>query len=252
MQTMSSMIKPLFFLLAVMLLASCSKGTDPGKVFVPQQGHPDQWASYLAVGTTDFHGTYITSVPSDQSAGNGAALFVRHCAPCHNSTATGKIGPNILAILQFSTDIPANITGTIKAVPLMQGQVVLSPAEIQDISGYLSTLINGATAVPAVRQTELCIQCHGVDLGGGISQVSCFSCHNGPDGAVGHPAGWVSGKDNPVSFHGAYGQVFEIGCTTCHGVDLNGGPVLNSPTGLAPACSKCHNGTIVPVLLRRI
>jgi mono/diheme cytochrome c family protein len=242
------MIKTLFFFLGVTLLAACGRGTDSGKVYVPQKGHPDQWASYFAVGTTDFHGTSITSIPLDQSAGNGALLFVRHCAPCHSTAASGKIGPNILAILSFATDIPGTITGTINAVPLMRGQAVLSPAEIQDISGYLSALIGGAPPVPAVRQTELCTQCHGVDLGGGITQISCFSCHNGPDGSVGHPAGWVSGKDKPVSFHGAYGQVFVSGCMTCHGVDLSGSPVLNSPIGLAPACSTCHNGTIVPVL----
>jgi mono/diheme cytochrome c family protein len=252
MQTMSPIMKISTFFIYSILLFACGRGTDSGKVFVPQKGHPDQWASYLAVGTTDFHGTFITSVPLDQSAGNGAELFVRHCSPCHGSAASGKIGPNLIAILAFAADIPGTIRGTINAVPLMRGQAVLSPAEIQDISSYLSALINGAAPVTGIRQTELCSQCHGVNLDSGIAQVSCLSCHNGPDGSIGHPAGWVSGQDGPLSFHGSYGQVFVSGCMTCHGVDLNGGPVFSSPLGFGPACSSCHNGVTVPVLLRRL
>jgi mono/diheme cytochrome c family protein len=229
-------------------VVSCSSGTDSGKVFVPSQGHPEQWASPLAIGTQDFHATPVTSVSPEQTAGNGAALFIRHCAPCHSSSATGKVGPNILAILQFSNDIPANITGTIKAVPLMGGQAVLSQEEIQDIAGYLSSLIGGATPFSEARDTSLCSQCHGANLDGGIAKVSCFACHNGPEGNIGHPSGWLTATDDPVGFHGAYGRDFVAGCTTCHGLDLKGGGVFASSAGFAPACSSCHNGVVAPVL----
>jgi len=245
---MSPIIKYLIVCICLVLTIACSQGTDSGKVFVPQQGHSDQWAGYLAVGSTDFHGSFVTSVPSDQTAGNGALLFVRHCSPCHGSAATGKIGPDILAILAFSADIPGTIRGTINAVPLMGGQSNLTDGEIQDIAGYLSALISGAAPVPAVRQAELCSQCHGVDLDGGIALVSCTSCHNGADGSVGHPVGWLSAQDDPVVFHGGYGRDFAIGCTTCHGVDLNGGVVFSSPSGIAPSCASCHNGVIAPLL----
>lgn len=74
-----------------------------------------------------------------------------------------------------------------------------------------------------------CYQCHGKDLHGGISNVSCFSaarsginCHaNGPSG---HPAGWAL----PAQ-HGAHAKALQAGmngfahCQLCHGADFNGG-----------------------------
>ena len=218
----------------IVITAACGKGTESGKVFVPVTGHMANWASPLAIGTQDFHATFVTSAAPDQGAGNGAALFIRHCAPCHSSTAKGKVGPNILAILQSSTDIPANITGTINAVPLMRGQAILSQEEIRDIAGYLSGLIGGAAPVSETRDTALCSQCHGTNLDSGIAQVSCTACHNGPDGSIGHPSGWLSDTVNPAGFHGTYGRDFVSGCTTCHGLDLNGGSVLQAAQGLLP------------------
>lgn len=231
----------------IVIMAGCGKGTDSGKAFVPATGHPDNWVSPLAIGTENFHATFVTSA-LDQGAGNGAALFIRHCAPCHGSGATGKVGPNILAILQFSTDIPANISGTINGVPLMRGQAVLSQDEIRDIAGYLSGLIGGATPVPEARDTSLCSQCHGANLDSGIAKVSCFACHNGPDGNIGHPSGWLTAPENPVGFHGTYGRNFVAGCTTCHGLNLEGGGVFASGAGFAPPCSSCHNGVVAPIL----
>jgi mono/diheme cytochrome c family protein len=238
----------LALLAVIVIMIGCGKGTESGKAFVPVKGHANNWVSPLAIGTEDFHATFVTSAPPDQGGGNGAALFIRHCAPCHGSTAQGKVGPNILAILQFSTDIPANIAGTINGVPLMRGQAILSPAEIQDIAGYLATLIGGATPVSEARDTSLCSQCHGANLDGGIARISCFACHNGPEGNIGHPATWLTAPDNPVGFHGTYGRSFVSGCTTCHGLNLQGGGVAASGTGFAPACSSCHNGSIAPVL----
>lgn len=232
----------------IVIIAGCGKGTESGKAFVPVKGHADNWVSPLAIGTEDFHATFVTSASPDQGGGNGAALFIRHCAPCHGSTAQGKVGPNILTILQFSTDIPANISGTINGVPLMRGQAVLTSAEIQDIAGYLSTLIGGATPVSEVRDTSVCSQCHGANLDGGIARISCFACHNGPDGSIGHPSGWLSDTANPAGFHGTYGRVFVSGCMACHGLDLKGSIVVASGAGFAPPCSSCHNGVVAPVL----
>jgi hypothetical protein len=81
-----------------------------------------------------------------------------------------------------------------------------------------------------------CLECHGTDMMGGISHVSCFSasfegqsCHpGGPRG--GHPAGWSS-----PSSHGA-GAKAENGfpfCEDCHGGDFRGGTA-----GLS--CFGCH------------
>ncbi|MEW6002666.1 MAG: hypothetical protein AB1638_08490, partial [Nitrospirota bacterium] len=90
--------------------------------------------------------------------------------------------------------------------------------------------------------TALCEQCHGGKLDGGIALISCFSCHNGSGGSIGHPSGWLNAKDEPISFHGTYGSNFVSGCTTCHGVDLTG--------IIGPSCFSCHNGVIAPPLER--
>jgi hypothetical protein len=223
----------------LLLISACGRGTDAGKAFTPAQGHPDLWASHLTVGSDDFHGTFIKSVPP---ASSGAELFVLHCAPCHGNDAAGKIGTNI----QTATLLIVN--AAIRNIPIMRGHAGLSQDQVQDILAYVATLAANAQPLAGTFDAALCTQCHGAGLQGGIARVSCFSCHNGPDGSIGHPAGWVSGKDNPATFHGRYGRDLVAGCTTCHGVTFNGSIVLLGPSGFAPACSTCHNGTIAPVL----
>lgn len=81
-----------------------------------------------------------------------------------------------------------------------------------------------------------CQECHGADLQGGISGVSCYmgsrggaSCH--ATGPAGHPAGWGA-----VAQHGASAKASGGGfesCIICHGADFSGGA-----TG--PSCYTCH------------
>jgi hypothetical protein len=221
-------------------LAACGKGTDSGKVFVPEQGHSDQWASHLSVGTAGFHGTYIKTVPP---ASSGATVFVMHCAPCHNNDASGKVGPDIR---QLGLSFPI-VNAAIQNLPIMHGHRNLTAAEVQSVVDYIATL---PTTQPLAGSFDaaLCTECHGAGLDGGTARVSCFSCHNGPDGSVGHPAGWLDGKGSPETYHGRYGRELVSGCTTCHGTTLAGSIVLLSATGVSPACASCHNGTIAPVL----
>jgi hypothetical protein len=243
MQTMSQIgkIRICLALVAMLVLsAGCGKGTDSGKAFVPEAGHLDKWASHLGVGTSDFHGTFIKSVPP---APAGPTLFVLHCAPCHGNNAAGRIGPDIR---QLGLSLPI-VNAAIQNVPLMLGHGTLSQGEVQAIIDYIAAL---ATSQPLSGSLDpaLCTQCHGADLRGGIAVVSCFSCHNGPDGSIGHPVGWLAGKDNPAAFHGRYGRDLVSGCTTCHGANLTGSIVLLSTTGVAPACTSCHNGAIAPLI----
>jgi hypothetical protein len=86
-----------------------------------------------------------------------------------------------------------------------------------------------------------CTQCHGSDLKGGISGVSCYSasfngmsCHaNGPSG---HPAGWSSPNSHGASAKAAPDASLTHGfqtCEQCHGADFSGGIVNTS-------CFTCH------------
>lgn len=211
------------------LLAACGSGTESGRIF-GDTGHPENWASHLTIGRDHFHGTVIKSV---RSGSNGAILFVKHCAPCHGDNGTGRIGPDIRGV-------PASLITFAVNIPIMLGHSVLSPDEIQEIADYLAALNNNQQPLTGVIDASICKQCHGDNLDGGIARVSCFSCHNGPEGAVGHPAGWLSSKEDLLHFHGRYGKDFVGGCTACHGVDLRG--------FLGPSCFVCHNGTIAPFL----
>ncbi len=76
-----------------------------------------------------------------------------------------------------------------------------------------------------------CSQCHGPDLAGGISRVSCTACHLGGPTSI-HPA-WVPllGK------HGPYAETNgTAACANqyCHGLSLEG------VSGSGPSCTKCH------------
>jgi mono/diheme cytochrome c family protein len=217
--------------LITLVLSACGSGSVPGKVFVPGQGHDNNWASPLFIGRSVFHGTSIKEIPAGPT---GSGLFLQHCAACHGEDAKGKIGGNIQG-KQVSA-----IVAAINTYPLMSGHSILSQTELEDIAIYLAALANNATPVSAVIKTDLCEECHAQDLSGGVSRVSCFSCHKGPRGDIGHPPGWTTAKDDPVLFHGKYGKDFAAACTACHGIDLLG--------GIGPGCVSCHNGNAAPIL----
>lgn len=125
-----------------------------------------------------------------------------------------------------------------------------------------------------VKTPDQCRTCHGSTsdpaLAGGISKVSCFSCHaNGVD----HPTGWadasqhgrlgaqaapstdpkvMAGFAHCAKCHGStYTNGLATSCLTCHtrAPHPNApwtGPTLASPShvntdrGNAPACAQCH------------
>lgn len=104
-----------------------------------------------------------------------------------------------------------------------------------------------------VRDQGSCNDCHGSDLKGGISKVSCStalfggqSCHaNGPSG---HPAGW-----REPDFHGGVAKAQPgndsgfTNCQTCHGGDFAGGVSGVSCFTAGRSSGACHvaNGVAV-------
>jgi predicted CxxxxCH...CXXCH cytochrome family protein len=127
-----------------------------------------------------------------------------------------------------------------------------------------------------VAFTTNCSQCHGSDLSGGISRVSCFSdsqngisCHNNFDHSLGHPAAWSdpTGGGNfhsNASFNGALVRgsstlASSTSCGRCHATDsdailvgtipscLSAGSTLGiachstSPALHSSGCVSCHS-----------
>ncbi len=82
------------------------------------------------------------------------------------------------------------------------------------------------------RGEAYCAACHGDNLKGGYTEVTCYDCHNGPSG---HPdEGWLDPAH--ANFHGLEASSRGLSeCATCHGDDFTGGTSGQS-------CFECHDG----------
>ncbi|TWJ13889.1 CxxxxCH/CxxCH domain-containing protein [Geobacter argillaceus] len=89
-----------------------------------------------------------------------------------------------------------------------------------------------------------CFVCHGNDLKGGISAVSCFSasfngitCH--PRGPSAHPTGFADPANHGARAKAALGGMNGFAfCQKCHGTAFNGG---TTPAGItSSSCVACH------------
>lgn len=221
----------LCFLLSV-IFAGCGSGSGSGSFFTKESGHTAQWASPNTIGTEGFHGSFVKT---QKGSPEGAATFARRCADCHGSNGSGKIGPNIQGLT--ADDIQFCMENVIYMKWL---KLALTDEELQSVAAFLSAPLDSTTASPVSVQADTCAECHGDDFDGGISGRSCYACHKGPNGTVGHPKGWSLQKDDPIHFHGTYARSFSVACTTCHGPDLAGPKV--------PSCFSCHDGTTAPAL----
>jgi hypothetical protein len=106
-----------------------------------------------------------------------------------------------------------------------------------DVSGHVNAL-GGVGHRPNYCQPQAnCTNCHGANLTGGSNgEPSCTKCHG---------AYWTSASCGSFVHTVSLGGVLHKNnyclpyqnCSSCHGVDLHGGP-LNAPT-----CLKCHTQT---------
>ncbi len=103
-----------------------------------------------------------------------------------------------------------------------------------DTGSHSANWLPAAHMAAATSDPNSCSACHGSDFNGGISGVSCTSCHLGSSTSV-HPSDWV-----PVSsMHGPYVKANSTSACAnqfCHGLSLTGVPYSG------PSCSSCHLG----------
>ncbi len=109
---------------------------------------------------------------------------------------------------------------------------------------------NWITAHPAsfLNNPAQCYDCHGADIKGGISGVSCYSasfngtaCH--PNGPSGHPAGWSAPDAHGAaakSFPNAVATTGFPTCQICHAGDFTGGFAGSSCLNNAA----CHGASV--------
>ena len=96
-----------------------------------------------------------------------------------------------------------------------------------DTGQHASDWVYAGHAAVSIEDTTTCMECHGSDLAGGMSDVSCSQCHlNG----------------SPLTL---------TGCTSCHGNPPTGNAAPNRRGAhsthnalpvVANVCNSCHNG----------
>ncbi|GFO60480.1 hypothetical protein GMST_28050 [Geomonas silvestris] len=122
----------------------------------------------------------------------------------------------------------------------------IDPRTGKHAAGWVVANTGGSHPAAFLSVPSACYGCHGKDLKGGISNVSCFSasrngisCH--PGGPSGHPAGWAA-----PDAHGAAAKALLSGmnglahCQVCHGADFAGGTANKSCLNTAG----CHGAGI--------
>ena len=81
-------------------------------------------------------------------------------------------------------------------------------------TGWSAGISHGKASLDLAKR-EQCTECHGRDLRGGISKVSCYACH----GTYPHPAGW----EDPAQ-HGAAYKTNSDQCRAYSTASHAGGP----------------------------
>jgi hypothetical protein len=95
----------------------------------------------------------------------------------------------------------------------------------------------GGHATDAKANVATCTVCHGTDLTGATTHVSCTQCHIGNPQSF-HPTQW---GNFAYALHPTYvSQNGTSSCAnvTCHGLNLEGVP------GSGPSCTQCHMGGV--------
>jgi len=109
-----------------------------------------------------------------------------------------------------------------------------------DSGSHPAGWLPGGHAASARADVTICSDCHGADLAGGISKVSCSQCHLGDASHV-HPLGW---DDLVYARHADF--VKANGTSACANVFCHGGD-LTGVAGSGPSCTSCHIGSSTSV-----
>ena len=164
-----------------------------------ESGHPEYWM-HISYGTDEFHGDAFFDDPDWTD-----------CQQCHGEDLNG--GTSETSCYLCHTGGPSGHTA---AVDFMN----------YDSTSFHSNKGNWNALI------DRCQNCHGVDLDGGLVNVSCTDCHIGGTFAP-HPEHYLTFPH--LQFHSSAGDWTSTvdQCMGCHGDNLDGGLVDMS-------CITCH------------
>jgi hypothetical protein len=135
----------------------------------------------------------------------------------------GFIGLVLAAVLVIScSELKDNLPSPVAS------QAAVHPPSWMDTT---STSFHGKVLTTGQAKVKDCRKCHSGDYRGGLSRVSCFTCHT----SYPHPDGWSDSSS--ALFHGDYLQTQSWNlqrCVSCHGSDFAGGTSSVS-------CYTCHD-----------
>jgi predicted CxxxxCH...CXXCH cytochrome family protein len=199
-------VSALLLLLTVILMQGCSKVEDNLVTAPKVTTHPDGWVDTNA---TAFHGKY---------------LFDNHmnlvpCAPCHGADFKGG-------------------TSGISCYKCHNTELIVHSKAWMDTTATSSPYFHKKYLMDNQVNMTVCKQCHGDDYKGGITNKSCYNCHNIATIHNGAASGWENSSDT-VNFHGRFimkngFNIDNMNCKNCHGTGYDGG--VSQKT-----CYSCHD-----------
>jgi hypothetical protein len=138
-----------------------------------------------------------------------------------------------IAIISLAVMLPACGTSTVNSDNVFNNEEKSHGAAAESVEGgEIAWHVTAANA-----NVNSCKECHGQDLLGGISQVSCSQCHLGGANSV-HPVDWGT---LTMTKHAIY--VVNSGNTSCANAWCHG-TTLTGVAGSGPSCSSCHIGGV--------
>jgi hypothetical protein len=233
-------------LCGMVLVGGCSESnpeTPPYKV------HPLAWSEPENYTGTDFHGYEVLNFASYNEpckACHGFDLLgsgnIPGCTDCHENIDGGHLpgyadsavhGPDALEDFQICKLCHGDdYLGGI-AISCADCHTIPWPHPVDTAWLNRSNPQYHGNAANSAIEREDCKVCHGADLRGGSTGVSCFVCHFDETGSDSPPGvNFTSGNHDDDDLHETLSSYLTI-CNNCHNT--------NRRFGLAPsACHDCH------------
>lgn len=240
----------ILFLVVISIIGwSCSENVEP----IPSVSHPKEW---IIEGSNQFHGTKVKSsgLSSCKSChgvdyNGGESNVSCYSSKCHAIDHGNSSWGVDTASVKFHGVYLKNIDWTVIECSACHGSDYQGGSSgvscftchenyphpenwsEEDSDGFHGEYLENVNG-----DISSCQSCHGDDLNGGRTEISCFSCHD----SYPHDDDWLN--ISAQGFHGNYIRNDDWSmqsCKNCHGSDYAGGNTMVS-------CKTCHVSSVGP------